>query len=153
VCVLKFSLEDRGNKLDHEFQIWKKAYPQFKVYRENWCGHPALRMPHFAMVKDEKRAQMVGLVRKSPMTNFAVKNMKHNDVYWRNIGIYTNRNGNEEAVVFDMGSVVTGVEDSSWWTKHACVSREINVLNHKNGVRSRYDIGNNTDVETGSDTL
>eukprot|EP00978_Attheya_sp_CCMP212_P011932 scaffold29636_cov50-Attheya_sp.AAC.2 len=114
VCVLKFSLEDRGDKLDREFQIWKKAYPQFKVYRENWCGHPALCMPHFAMVKDEKRAQMVGLVRKSLMTNFAANKMKHNDVYWRNIGIYTNRDGNEEAVVFDMGSVVTGVEDSSW---------------------------------------
>jgi hypothetical protein len=120
VCVLKFSLEDRGDKLDHEFQIWKKAYPQFKVYRENWCGHPALRMPHFAMVKDEKRAQIVSLVRKSLLTNFAANKMKHNDVYWRNIGIYTNRDGNEEAVVFDMGSVVTGVEDSSW-VDNACL--------------------------------
>jgi hypothetical protein len=53
------------------------------------------------------------LVRKSLMTNFAANKMKHNDVYWRNIGIYTNCDGNEEAVVLDMGSVVTGVDDSS----------------------------------------
>jgi hypothetical protein len=120
VCVLKFSLEDRGDKLNHEFQIWKKAYPQFKVYQETWCGHPAFRMPHFAMVKDEKRAQMVSLVRKSLITNFVAKKMRHEDVYWRNIGICTNRDGNEEAVVFDMGGVVTGVEDSSW-VDEACL--------------------------------
>jgi hypothetical protein len=101
VCVLKFSLEDRGDKLNHEFQIWKKAYPQFKV-------------------KDEKRAQMVILVRKSLITNFVAKKMRHEDVYWRNIGICTNRDGNEEAVVFDMGGVVTGVEDSSW-VDEACL--------------------------------
>ena len=120
VCVLKFSIDDKPNKLDHECTMWKRAYPRFKVYRETWCGHPALRMPHFSMVQTGVQAKCIELVRETLMTDFAKNGLVHNDVYWRNIGFYKDRSGSEKAVVFDMGSVVDAENSDTTWVDKAC---------------------------------
>ncbi|KAL3919272.1 MAG: hypothetical protein SGILL_003835 [Bacillariaceae sp.] len=118
VCVLKFSLADSTKDLDREYAVWKNAYPEFPVYREMWCGHEALRMPHFSAVLPVDRASKVALVKTTLLERFVTNNLVHGDVYWRNIGLYKDRQGKEHAVVFDMGSVSSGSQAD--WVEAAC---------------------------------
>lgn len=105
VCVLKYSIEKKPDRaLAGEYKNWTKAYPQMKVYLETWCGHTALRMPHFATISPDQRTTKLGLVEEALRTHFLGNGLVHEDVYWRNIGIY--RQGRQEHVVlYDMASV------------------------------------------------
>lgn len=118
VCVLKFSLADSAEDLDREYTVWKKTYPEFPVYREVWCGHEALHMPHFTAVLPVDRTSTVALVKTTLLERFVTNNIVHGDVYWRNIGLYTDKQGKEHAVVFDMGSVSSG--SHAEWVDAAC---------------------------------
>jgi hypothetical protein len=122
VCVLKFALDGKGPSLDSEKEVWEKVYsPEIKVFREDWCGEPALRMPHFAKVKEHDQKHVVPLVKATLMSDYHQKGLVHKDVAWRNIGLYKAKSGELRAVVFDMGSV-SEVEDgeSAAWVTDAC---------------------------------
>jgi hypothetical protein len=122
VCVLKFALDGKGPLLDSEKEVWEKVYsPEFKAFREDWCGEPALRMPHFAKVKEHDQKHVVPLVKATLMSDYHQKGLVHKDVSWRNIGLYKAKSGELRSVVFDMGSV-REVEDgeSATWVTDAC---------------------------------
>ena len=120
VCVLKFPIKDTNSAskdVERELKNWKKAYPEFetKVFHEKWCGREALRMPHFSAVKPDERLVVLGLVKVTLETNFYDNGLVHEDVAWRNIGLY--KDGAEcKAVVFDLGRVrdqdKTGLDDN-----------------------------------------
>ena len=122
VCVLKFSLDGRAPSLDKEYVVWEKAYsPQFKVYREYWCGEPALRMPHFAKVAGANQKDFVPLVEATLMASFHSRGLVHQDVSWRNVGQYTEKTGTTKAVVFDMGNIRDLRNgESNEWVVEAC---------------------------------
>jgi hypothetical protein len=124
VGVLKFSLSDRPKEsLDTEYAMWKAAYPSMPVYREVWCDHEALRMPHFASVVREKRQEKLSLVKQALLDDFFKRELVHEDVSWRNIGTYIDRNGMERVVLFDMGSVrLAAAGESNDWVDHAVSS-------------------------------
>lgn len=107
VCVLKFSLGESPNRaLDAEKNAWDAVYGAvgIKVYREKWNGHAALRMPHFSPVDPKNRGNALPLVRDTLEKHFHANGVKHNDVAWRNIGMFKASDGADHAVVFDMGS-------------------------------------------------
>lgn len=120
VCVLKFALDDKPDGLDKEYAFWKQIYPSFPIFREMWCGNPALRMPHFAQVRTEHRAAKLELVKEALQHHFDEQGFVHDDVYWRNIGLYADKQGKEQAVVFDMGAVRTCEDSDAGWVKIAC---------------------------------
>ena len=122
VCVLKFALDGNAASLDKEKEVWQKVYPaQIKVHRENWCGEPALRMPHFAKVAEADRNDFVPQVKATLMANFHNRGIVHKDVSWRNIGQYVTIAGTPKAIVFDMGSV-RDLQDGEGeeWVTEAC---------------------------------
>jgi hypothetical protein len=120
VCVLKFPIKDtKGDHkgVERELENWKKAYPEFKVFREKWCGRDALRMPHFAAVRPDERLGALDLVRATLEANFFAKGLVHKDVAWRNIGLYKKVGaGRPIAVVFDLGQVQPNQtdHDANW---------------------------------------
>jgi hypothetical protein len=118
VCVLKFPINDRNSEhrgVELELENWKNAYPEFKVFRETWCGREALRMPHFAAVRPNERLQALDLVRATLEANFFVKSLVHKDVAWRNIGLYKKVGAaRPEAVVFDLGRVESKETDDDY---------------------------------------
>jgi hypothetical protein len=121
VCVLKFSLGERPDRaLDAEKKAWDTVYGSMvgiKVYREKWNRHEALRMPHFAPVDPRNRGNALALVKETLEKHFHANGVKHDDVEWRNIGMFKAANGTLQAVVFDMGSTSTMAssgEDDGW---------------------------------------
>ena len=117
VCVLKFSLGESPNRaLDAGKDAWDKVYGAvgIKVHREKWNGHEALRMPHFAPVDPMNRGSALPLVRDTLEKHFHANGVKHNDVAWRNIGMFKAMDGTEHAVVFDMGSTSSIKDDNGW---------------------------------------
>jgi hypothetical protein len=71
-------------------------------------------MPHFAAVKDQDRLNTLELVRATLTAKFASKGLVHEDVAWRNIGVYKD-GGVTKAVVFDLNRVRTqNKTDDSW---------------------------------------
>jgi len=119
VCVLKFSLKNNPkDSLDKELDAWTKVYGSsgIKVYREVWSGHEALRMPHFTTLDQGERALALPLVKCTLTNHFHAAGVRHDDVEWRNIGVYTKADGSTHAVVFDMGSTspLTNSDGSGW---------------------------------------
>ena len=123
VCVLKFSLgRNPKENLDKEKKIWDIVYggvDNIVVYREKWGGHHALRMPHFTPVSREDRAKVLPLVEDTLKNHFNAKGIKHDDVAWRNVGVYQAMDGMQHAVVFDMGSTSAVTVDDSGWQDRA----------------------------------
>jgi len=113
VCVLKFPIKSKEHDAVRlEMENWKAAYPEFEVFREMWCGRDALRMPHFAAVKPDDRSNVLQLVEETLKTQFASKGLVHEDVAWRNIGLYKD-GADRKAVIFDLGRVQkTGLDDT-----------------------------------------
>lgn len=107
VCVLKFGNRgDDSPRLWKEHDWWNKIYPEFSgmVAVERWSGPLALRMPHFAAVRPEDRAQHRSAVCEVLHTKFGTR-FVHKDVRWENIGLY--KKGKAiVAVLFDLESVV-----------------------------------------------
>jgi hypothetical protein len=120
VCVLKFPINDTNGEhkgVERELENWKKAYPEFKAFREKWCGRDALRMPHFAAVRPDERLCALDLVRATLEANFFAKRLVHKDVAWRNIGLYKKVGAERpKAVVFDLGQVEPNQtdHDANW---------------------------------------
>jgi hypothetical protein len=121
VCVLKFIKDQRdmGRALEvlkRECEWWHKIYPQWKekVRVAQFCGRPALVMPHFDTPKRD--GETVELVTRTLEESFVSKGIKHPDVRWRNIGVYKDGVLNK-AVVFDLGDLVE--EESSDWVQEA----------------------------------
>jgi len=118
VCVLKFPIKSKKEELRddvrREMENWKAAYPEFKVFRETWCGRDALRMPHFAAVKPDDRSNVLQLVEETLETQFAAKGLVHEDVAWRNIGLYKD-GADRKAVVFDLGRVRDRDKTDDYW--------------------------------------
>ena len=121
MCVLKFANKEAFEKyLEHEEKMWHKAYPQFKskVVCEKWCGKLALKMPHFSAVPMLQREKVLKLVEQTLREDFDAKNLVHDDVAWRNVGLY--KNGSEvKAVVFDMTLVKERGESDDGWVDAA----------------------------------
>ena len=99
--------------------MWTRAYPELKVYLETWCGHLALRMPHFAVIHPDQRSTKLALVEEALREHFVANRLVHEDVNWRNIGIY--RQGRRERVVlYDMASVREATLDEGDLWVDAC---------------------------------
>ena len=122
VCVLKFPIKNKNEELrddvKREMENWKAAYPEFKVFRETWCGRDALRMPHFAVVEPGRRLDVVDSIEATLQDSFASKGLVHLDVAWRNIGLYAG-GGEQHAVVFDLGRVRKATAGDENWVEHA----------------------------------
>ena len=57
---------------------------------------------------------------KSTLTNhFDAAGVKHENVAWRNVGLYTKADGSTHAVVFDMGSTSPVTSGDSGWVDQA----------------------------------
>lgn len=116
VCVLKFALNGEKEGLDEELKIWKAVYPTIPVFREEWCGEPALRMPHFAKVPKAEYSATVALVRETLTKDYHRSGLVHEDVSWRNVGLKLSNIKEKTAIVFDMGNVrkLKEGEDDGW---------------------------------------
>ena len=119
-CCLPVEISDENKynvlreDVKREMVNWKAAYPEFKVFCETWCGRDALRMPHFAAGEPGHRLDVLESVEATLRANLASNGLVHEDVAWRNVGLYHSR-AEQQAVVFDVGRVrgqTTG--DHSW---------------------------------------
>ena len=132
VCVIKFSLTSNPTvALDEEFDAWNWVYGScgIKVYRETWNSHEALRMPHFASVDPKERDQALPLVKSTLINHFHAAGVKHEDVEWRNVGLYTKADGSTHAVVFDMGSTSPLTSGDSGWVDQAVQHLQDEITN------------------------
>jgi Family of unknown function (DUF5898) len=130
VCVLKFSSSANPDRaLEAEKKAWDEVYGAvgIKVHLEKWSGHAALRMPHFAPVDPNNRANALPLVEETLKNHFHANGVKHKDVAWRNIGMFIAADGNERAVVFDMGSV-SSIKDDNGWVDNGWVDQAVQHL-------------------------
>lgn len=110
ICVLKFSNKrDLGGKdyLDSEKAWWDFIYPEFSSMTkvEIWSGSYALMMPHFCSIPEDQRQKYHEDIRRLLIEKFQAKDVIHNDVKWRNIGIYLQENGESTVVLYDLQSV------------------------------------------------
>lgn len=127
VCVLKFALNGEKEGLDEELKVWKTVYPTIPVFREEWCGEPALRMPHFTKVPNSEYSATIALVRKTLTNDYHRSSLVHEDVSWRNVGMKLSSIKEKSAIVFDMGNVRKLKEDEDdGWIDTACKKLQIN---------------------------
>jgi len=109
VCVLKFHNSNDADALRIEVGNWRRVYPEFKdkVSVHNWSGKFALMMPHFSTVLKTERDSLKKDVKWALMNKFVAKELRHNDVEWRNIGKYKDaKSGATRIVLFDLEAVV-----------------------------------------------
>ena len=116
VGVLKFSvvtgmgerLEDlRKKHVETELEGWKEIYPDLgKMCRvQKFAGHWALLMPHLCAPKRNEAS--VNRIEQTLRKHFVEKNLKHEDVAWRNIGMYRDEAGHDVCIVLDLERVTT----------------------------------------------
>ena len=119
VCVLKFMAKGKDNPkvLEDECKCWHKIYPSLAKYVRvaEFCGRKALVMPHFDTPKRDK--ETLTLVESTLHQSFGVKELKHPDVRWRNIGVSRDADGSLKAIVFDLVGVKTPRPNSTWIAK------------------------------------
>lgn len=125
ICVLKFSNKgDLGGKdhLDLEKSWWDRIYPEFSVMTkvEMWSGSYALIMPHFCSIPEDQREMYRDGIHHLLTKKFQNNSLIHDDVKWRNIGIYLKENGESVLVLYDLQSVRTiSAEKNQNWIEHA----------------------------------
>lgn len=123
VCVLKFSLSSNPKvSLDKEKDIWDTVYASLgiKVYREQWNGHEALRMPHFTKVQESDKTKTLPLLEKTLRDDYSANKVRHDDVEWRNVGTYVdNKTNKPKVILFDMGSASKVEKEDSKWIGNA----------------------------------
>jgi hypothetical protein len=123
VCVLKFHNKDDTLALEQEKKKWDLVYPEFKkkVKVEKWSGSHALMMPHFADVVQDKRESLKEAIVNLLTIKFEQQSLVHNDVRWRNIGIYSDmRSGEVVPVIYDLESVKEyDHEQHEYWFERA----------------------------------
>lgn len=117
VGVLKFFHRDAERKASHEEGMWKTAYshlaPVSSLRMVTVMGATALLMPWFQAPKRTK--QELAAVNLTLTEDFKNRGLCHDDVAWRNVGIYE-ENGKMKAVVFDMQRVSPIASQEDWVT-------------------------------------
>lgn len=112
VGVLKFFHKDTEQRASHEELMWKSIYshlvPVSSLRVVQVMGATALLMPWFQC--PERTEQELEAVKLTLKNDFQRKGFRHDDVAWRNVGIYE-QDGETKAVVFDMQRVVASKED------------------------------------------
>jgi len=121
---LKFCNKDPERQANKERNIWHTLYsslpPVTKTVRiVEAMGHTALLMPWFQ--SPQRTSSTLKAVEKTLKEDYVGKGFYHDDVAWRNIGVYTD-NGETKAVIFDMQSVVSDTEQKSDWVDAAVVA-------------------------------
>ena len=122
VGVLKFFFTDAERKAKHEMQMWRVAYshlaPVKKTVRTlQVMGNTALLMPWFQA--PERTQSELDAIMDTLRNDYVAKGVRHDDVAWRNIGIYRKSDGQIGAVVFDMQRVQSAKQDpqDDWVTR------------------------------------
>ena len=116
VGVLKFFHKDAERKALYEERMWKTIYSHLAPVSSprivQVMGATALLMPWFQCPgRTEQELEAVKLT----LTNdFQKKGLRHDDVAWRNVGIYQSEHGQIKAVVFDMQQVVENHQEEDW---------------------------------------
>ena len=123
VGVLKFFFRDPEVKAQHEESMWKKVYSHLLPVKKSVrivrvMGQTALLMPWFQC--PERTQSTLDAVEKTLREDFMDKGFRHDDVAWRNVGVYCD-DGQTKAVVFDMQKVHC-VESQEDWVTSAVAS-------------------------------
>jgi hypothetical protein len=123
VGVLKFFFRDPEVKAQHEESMWKKVYSHLLPVKKSVrivrvMGQTALLMPWFQC--PERTQSTLDAVEKTLREDFMDKGFRHDDVAWRNVGVYCD-DGRTKAVVFDMQKVHC-VESQEDWVTSAVAS-------------------------------
>lgn len=129
VGVLKLFFDEAETKSRHEHKMWLSVYshliPVQKTVRVvQVMQQQALLMPWFQC--PNRTRSTLDAVEKTLRGDFFNKGIRHDDVAWRNVGVYKDGGGQERAVVFDMQKVFL-VEDqtaSDDWVQSAIKSLE-----------------------------
>jgi hypothetical protein len=125
VGVLKFFFQDPEAKAQYEEKMWKAVYSHLPpvantVRIVKVMGQTALLMPWFQC---PKRTQLeLDAVQKTLSEDFKNKGMRHEDIAWRNVGLYHGDNGELQAVVFDMQKVCYVANQEEDWVQPAITS-------------------------------
>jgi hypothetical protein len=133
VGVLKFFYVDAEARAQHEENMWKGVYshllPVAKTVRTvQVMRQTALLMPWFQC--PERTQSTLDAVEKTLREDFMDKGFRHDDVAWRNVGVYCD-DGQTKAVVFDMQRVHC-VENQEDWVISAVASLSQKLVdNHK----------------------
>jgi hypothetical protein len=120
VGVLKFFYTNPNTKAQHEASMWRKIYSHLPpvaatVRTVQVMGQTSLLMPWFQC--PERTQSNLEAVKKTLTDDFMEKGFRHDDVAWRNVGVYR-QGGQTKAVVFDMQQVycVEKHEKEDWVT-------------------------------------
>lgn len=110
ICVLKYSNKgDLGGRdsLNVEKSWWDRIYPEFSTMTkvEIWSGSYALVMPHFCSIPENRREDYRDEIYQLLVTKFEANELVHQDVRWRNIGVYLKKDGDSVVVLYDLQSV------------------------------------------------
>jgi hypothetical protein len=126
VGVLKFFHKDAEARANHECKMWKAVYshltPVASVRVVRVLGQTALLMPWFQIAT--RNETTLAAVKATLLSDYNHCHIQHNDVAWRNIGVYEEQ-GTMKAVVFDMQSVSAITTDGDW------VEKAVASLNEK----------------------
>ena len=129
VGVLKFFYADPEAKARHEENMWKRVYSHLSpvantVRVVKVMGQTALLMPWFRC--PQRTPSELLAVETTLRKDFMAKGIRHDDVAWRNVGVYYGDDGQMKAVVFDMQKVdFAGNQEEDW------VQSAINSLSRK----------------------
>jgi hypothetical protein len=112
VCVLKWRHD--GGDVEDEHAWWQKVYDAPHTRLGVWNRRPTLAMRYFAPVTVAQRREAAAQVdgREHPIlaavrtvleVNFAGRGFRHEDIAWRNVGLYRDTaDGELKAVLFDL---------------------------------------------------
>jgi hypothetical protein len=114
VGVIKFFFNDKKAAAKSEQEWWGKVYGHLpgvaKVRTVELMGQTALLMPWFAPPTLDKVT--LDAVERTLKEDYHKKGLVHEDVAWRNIGVYNSEEG-IQAVAYDMGNLRPVNEDES----------------------------------------
>lgn len=132
VGVLKFFYKDPEKKAQHEERIWKQVYSHLPpvdstVRTVQVMSQAALLMPWFQC--PERTKSTLDAVEKTLREDFMAKGFRHDDVAWRNVGVYYGDDGQTKAVVFDMQQVYVVENKEKDWVKSAVMSLSQKLVN------------------------
>jgi hypothetical protein len=125
VGVLKFFFQDPEAKAQYEEKMWKAVYSHLSpvantVRSVKVMGQAALLMPWFQCPK--RTQSELDAVQKTLLKDFKNKGIRHDDIAWRNVGVYHDENGQLQAVVFDMQKVFYVANQEEDWVQPAIAS-------------------------------
>lgn len=117
IGVLKFFFKSAERAAKHEAEMWQSVYSGLAcvatVRVAQVMGHAALLMPWFQV--PERTEKTLKAIETTLKIDFAAKGYRHDDVAWRNVGVYT-ETGQLKAVVFDMKRVSAADHEEDWVT-------------------------------------